>query len=639
MKQIILMVLIALTTQIVNGQTYCTSSATSTAHGDITNVVFGNLNNSSVSGALAPGCGSIASCYSNYKSGVCAPTPPNVVRGQNVYFQASSFGWPSGMWSKAEFYIDYNQNGVFTDPGEALGASSATGSFSFGNTITIPTNAVLGLTTMRIIASDNLAFSTCGTYNYGETEDYLINITSGTASNTTGNTTNSCATLNTIPKLTGTNTFGCSQIFDNGNVGVGTTNPLAKLDIYNSNPNLTSMKMNSTSLGYGPIEFQGPNGDISWNGGSDNLFIMNNNGLSTGATRFNNNSNTLMAIQNNGNVGIGTTNPSAKLDVVGQDIRLFNPSMAVGSGYSRLTLGHSLPWSAEIKAYIASGQPGLDRVNLGFSTTTYNYSISSVQTLERMTITDLGNVGIGTTTPVNKVHIDGDLRLHNRGQKIIFGSGGFGSNALGDSVISISRPLATDGILMQANDIYIRSHVTPIQLQAATTVNMMDLSGNTKMIVNTQTGNVGIGIGNTAPNAKLQVNGGVYIGAGTWALGSSLSRTPGNYNLFVENGILTEKVKVAVKGTANWADYVFADNYQLKPLSEVEAFVNEHNHLPGIPAANEIVNEGLDLGEMQAKQMEKIEELTLYLIQMNKKIEALEKENASLKSSITNAKN
>lgn len=115
--------------------------------------------------------------------------------------------------------------------------------------------------------------------------------------------------------------------------------------------------------------------------------------------------------------------------------------------------------------------------------------------------------------------------------------------------------------------------------------------------------------------------------------------TPGNYLLYVEKGILTEKVKVAVKGTANLtrADHVFASDYKLKSLDEIEDYINENNHLPGVPSANELVSEGLDLGEMQAKQMEKIEELTLYLIEMKKEITLLKSENAALK--ISNPKN
>jgi len=116
---------------------------------------------------------------------------------------------------------------------------------------------------------------------------------------------------------------------------------------------------------------------------------------------------------------------------------------------------------------------------------------------------------------------------------------------------------------------------------------------------------------------------------------------PTGYSIYAQNGILTEKAKVAVKTTSNWSDFVFDKNYKLRPLSELESFINKNHHLPEIPSAEEVVKEGLDVAQMDAKLLQKIEELTLYMIEMKKeiekqnvKIEALEKENTSLKKSL-----
>lgn len=116
--------------------------------------------------------------------------------------------------------------------------------------------------------------------------------------------------------------------------------------------------------------------------------------------------------------------------------------------------------------------------------------------------------------------------------------------------------------------------------------------------------------------ANSTTNGKMYIGST-----SVYPNATGNYKLFVEGGILTEKVKVALRNSANWADYVFEDNYKLMPLSEVEQYIKENKHLPGVASANDLSKSGLDIAEMQAKHMEKIEELTLYLIEKDKKIE------------------
>lgn len=99
---------------------------------------------------------------------------------------------------------------------------------------------------------------------------------------------------------------------------------------------------------------------------------------------------------------------------------------------------------------------------------------------------------------------------------------------------------------------------------------------------------------------------------------------PGTYKLYVADGILTEKVKIAWQNSGDWADYVFEENYALMPLNELETYVEANNHLPNIPSAQEVSENGFDLGQMDAKLLEKIEELTLYIIAQQKQIDALE---------------
>ncbi len=100
---------------------------------------------------------------------------------------------------------------------------------------------------------------------------------------------------------------------------------------------------------------------------------------------------------------------------------------------------------------------------------------------------------------------------------------------------------------------------------------------------------------------------------------------PGNYKLYVEGGILTEKVKVAIDGTSGWADYVFDKDYILLSIKNLEEYIKINKHLPEIPSKSEILAErGVDLLEMQILLLKKIEELTLYIIEQEKRINQLE---------------
>ncbi|GEM_PF-845347 len=101
--------------------------------------------------------------------------------------------------------------------------------------------------------------------------------------------------------------------------------------------------------------------------------------------------------------------------------------------------------------------------------------------------------------------------------------------------------------------------------------------------------------------------------------------TVGDHSLYVGGGITTDEVKVRLKG--DWSDYVFDDNYKLPKLKMVELFINENKHLPDIPDQKTIYSEGLNLGEMDAMLLKKIEELTLYIIELNKEIEKLKNVN------------
>jgi hypothetical protein len=155
--------------------------------------------------------------------------------------------------------------------------------------------------------------------------------------------------------------------------------------------------------------------------------------------------------------------------------------------------------------------------------------------------------------------------------------------------------------------------------------------------------------GNANINGNAQINGNVGIGKaatlfdldvagqsnfdGRVKIGANNFPNPGSYELAVGGGIIAEEVLVQLEGV--WPDYVFDHNYALKPLSEIETFIAHEKHLPGVVSAKEVAERGLDLGEMQKAQMEKIEELYLHMIAMDKKMADLKAENSVLKAQVT----
>ena len=96
------------------------------------------------------------------------------------------------------------------------------------------------------------------------------------------------------------------------------------------------------------------------------------------------------------------------------------------------------------------------------------------------------------------------------------------------------------------------------------------------------------------------------------------------YRLFVRGGILAEEVRIRLQN--NWPDYVFAKDYKLLSLKDTEKYIAENGHLPNMPSAEKVKAEGVELGNIVTLQQEKIEELTLHLIEQQKQIEELQKQ-------------
>lgn len=230
-------------------------------------------------------------------------------------------------------------------------------------------------------------------------------------------------------------------------------------------------------------------------------------------------------------------------------------------------------------------------------------------------------VGVGTANPTKQLDVVGEAKVSSN--LWAQGSISIGSDLNTFSKLSITNPNRTASIQVKAV-----GNTQPFQRLMYFEYNYAD----TKILE----------VENTSTGIKpfvLQANGAMDIHNGTdriFHLGTegSLELKSGGLQTFkVEtNGMIRgRRMKLDLN---TWADYVFEPTYQLMPLSEVETFVKKEKHLPNVPSEKELVANGADVMEMNKILMEKVEELTLYLIQQNKNTEVLKQELEALKAKL-----
>jgi len=340
--------------------------------------------------------------------------------------------------------------------------------------------------------------------------------------------------------------------------------------IYNYSPNLI-LQRNTTDGGFTEgIQTKLQDGTDNWYFGA----------LHTGqwVVSKGNYANRKMTVLENGNVGIGATDPQVKLDVFknatsnGNDlianfkreeaatggsgiVRIGNHNtvdLEINSGYSGV--GHRFGTYADFN--IVNNQPGgvYGAINFVTNGTT------------RMAISANGNIGIGTMTPAGK------LDLVDNNQHLTF--------LLNQKLTGI-WPASADANTMT------------IQSSGIHAGNLAFATGNGEVMRITSNSNVGIGTQNPA------------------------------YKLDVLGTIRAKEVLVNLDGGA---DFVFEKDYKLPTIEHVANYVQENKHLPDIPSANEMVKNGVSMGDMQVKLLQKVEELTLYVIELKKEIETMKKQ-------------
>ena len=423
-----------------------------------------------------------------------------------------------------------------------------------------------------------------------------------------------------------------SGLIVEGKVGIGTSSPNNKVEITsgingNSGLRFTDLTSNynpATSIASNRFLTVNQNGDVVLNKMANpietnvltsnaNLMTSNVNSISSSSTIINSISNSV----NSNNQLITTVNgvASSPVNLPRTDLQ----SLSLTGNLLSISNGNSvaLPSYDYTPQILSQSENTITLSNGGGSFTLPTFNDTDAQSLALNGNTLSISNGNSVTLPT---YVDAPQTLSQTGNTVTLSNGG-GSFTMPNTSVTAGTNVTVTGS---------GSSVSPYVVSAADT--SLYANNGTINSATTTNGNRVVTMNNSNiwfQSAAADTNSKIYIGTT-----ATYPSTTGNYKLYVEGGILTEKVKVALRSTANWADYVFEKNYDLMPLKNVEEYIAIHKHLPGIDSASELAKNGLDLAEMQAKHMAKIEEMMLYIIDQNKTIEKNIKDIEELKKQV-----
>jgi len=319
-------------------------------------------------------------------------------------------------------------------------------------------------------------------------------------------------------------------------------------------------------------------------------------------------------IATNNWVGVGTTNPNYLFEVKAQTAPISynfdevagftNDRNSVVTIASEGTGGNPRNAVLHFKEMIQQtswimGIAGNDQGQFKIA----NVPIFGLSAGVKLTILQNGHVGIGTETPARKLSVKG-----NSTSGSVIGEFRNLNNSVLDIVTEGNDGNSIIRFLNNSGDAWsIGNDGSNDAFKIADRISD-DFGGGVHFTI-LQNGNVGIGT--KTPQSKLAVDG----------------------------TICAKEVKVALSGNGCWPDYVFASDYQLQSLESLKIFIEKERHLPGIPSANEIEEDGVELGALNVLLVQKIEELTLYMLAMKEQNDALIKESKELQSRLSALEN
>ncbi|MEI2738307.1 MAG: hypothetical protein V9F01_05935 [Chitinophagaceae bacterium] len=391
------------------------------------------------------------------------------------------------------------------------------------------------------------------------------------------------------------------------NVGIGTTTPAAKLDVKSTSQYVGQFN------GAAPMYMGIFENDIyrgywgSYSGAAEDVDFGTGSGT-TGKLHFTIQANPRMTIDNAGRVGVGTTTPNHLFHVNGGDLFVQSSSGLIRFGYN------------------GANEWQLATTGGGADLRWYTTPDGGTTITPRHYFSQNGNVGLGgfsgPGTPLGRLDVLGSGTSSSTNTFLLRNSIGDtllrmrddGRMGIGYNGSSYGRTLNMGGTginFYTANEVAFGGAIFPTDTSLVIWSNS---AANNYLVFQPSWGNTGIGT--YTPNAKLHLNGAQLIGSN-----SAVPAT--GYQLSVDGKIIAEEVKVQL--STSWPDYVFDEGYKLMPIEDLEKSIRQHKHLPNIPSAAEVTAEnGIQLGEMNRKLVEKVEELTLYIIQLKKENTSLE---------------